>query len=33
VHTGIADASATAESEFKADLSLPGVADLLELIK
>ena len=33
VHTGIADADATAASEFKADLSLPGVADLLELIK
>ncbi len=33
VHSGIADADATAAAEYRADLSLPGVADLLELIK
>jgi NagD protein len=33
VHTGIADAAATAAAEDIPDLSLPGVADLLELLE
>ncbi len=33
VHTGIADAEATDAAEDRADISLPGVADLLELLK